>query len=262
MVRETRLFFEEMLKGDRSLLQFIDCDWSFLNERLAQHYGIAGVTGQSFRKVNLPADSHRGGVLTQASVLKVTANGLTTSPVRRGAFVLDRLLGTPPPQLPEDVEAIEPDTRGATTIRAQLAKHRENAACAACHDEIDPPGFALESFDVIGRWRDHYRVYANDPAGLRGLRQTKDGPIVDCADVLAGQGKFRNIDEFKTLLLRDKKQIARSLTEKLLVFATGHQIEVADRDALEKIVAAVGKKNYGFRSLIHEIVQSTVFQTK
>ena len=153
MVRETHLFFEEMLKGDRSLLEFIHCDWSILNERLARHYGIAGVKGHSFRKVDLPADSHRGGVLTQASVLKVTANGLATSPVQRGAFVLDRILGTPPPPPPKDVEAIEPDVRGATTIRTQLAKHRQNAACATCHAKIDPPGFALESFDVIGRWR-------------------------------------------------------------------------------------------------------------
>ena len=166
MVRETHLFFEEMLKCDRSLLEFVHCDWSFLNERLAQHYGIAEVKGHSFRKVDLPADSHRGGVLTQASVLKVTANGTTTSPVQRGAFVLDRILGTPPPPPPEDVEAIEPDVRGATTIRTQLAKHRQNATCATCHAQIDPPGFALESFDVIGRWRDRYRVYAGDPTGM------------------------------------------------------------------------------------------------
>ena len=243
MVRETHLFFEEMLKGDRNLLEFIHSDWSFLNERLAQHYGIAGVKGHSFRKVDLPANSHRGGVLTQASVLKATANGLATSPVRRGAFVLDRILGTPPRQPPEDVEAIEPDVRGATTIRAQLAKHRENGGCANCHRQIDPPGFALENFDVIGHWRDRYRIYANDQTGMgNGPRQTKDGALVDSADELARNGKFGNIDEFKTLLLQDEKQIARSLTEKVLVFATGHKIESADRDTLEKIVAAVQAK--------------------
>src|SRR6478752_6368796 len=175
MLRETQLFFEEMLKRDRSLLEFVQSDWSILNERLAQHYGIAGVKGHSFRKVDLPANSHRGGVLTQASVLKATANGLSTSPVLRGAFVLDHILGTPPPPPPNDVEAIEPDIRGATTIRAQLAKHRQNAACATCHAKIDPPGFALESFDVIGHWRDRYRIYAGDPTGMgRNLRQLKD----------------------------------------------------------------------------------------
>ena len=263
MVRETHLFFEEMLKSDRSLLEFVHCDWSILNERLAQHYGIAGVKGHSFRKVDLPANSHRGGVLTQASVLKVTANGLATSPVQRGAFVLDRILGTPPPPPPKDVEAIEPDVRGATTIRTQLAKHRQNAACATCHAKIDPPGFALESFDVIGRWRDRYRIYASDQTGMgRGLRQTKDGAMVDCADELARKGKFRNIDEFKKLLLQDKDQIARSLTEKLLVFATGHKMEFADRDTVEKIVAALPSKNYGFRTLIHEVVQSDMFRNK
>jgi hypothetical protein len=263
MLRETQLFFEGMVKGNRNLLEFIQSDWSFLNERLAKHYGIAEVKGHSFRKVSLPADSHRGGVLTQASVLKATANGLTTSPVRRGAFVLDRILGTPPRPPPEDVEAIEPDVRGATTIRAQLAKHRENGACAGCHAKIDPPGFALENFDVIGHWRDRYRVYATDPAGMgKGPRQTKDGAMVDSADELARKGKFGNIDEFKTLLLQDDKQIARGLTEKLLVFATGHKIESADRDTVEKVVAAVSSKNYGFRTLIHEVVQSSLFQNK
>jgi hypothetical protein len=263
MVRETHLFFEEMLKRDINLLEFVHCDWSILNERLAQHYGIAGVKGQSFRKVDLPADSHRGGVLTQASVLKVTANGLATSPVQRGAFVLDRILGTPPPPPPEDVEAIEPDVRGTTTIRTQLARHRQNAACAACHTKIDPPGFALESFDVIGRWRDRYRIYGNDRAGMgNGLRQTKDGPRVECADELADKGKFNNIDEFKQLLLRDKNQIARNLAEKLLVFATGHKMEFADRDAVEKIVTNLPSKNYGFRALVHEVVQSDTFRNK
>jgi hypothetical protein len=253
-----------MLKRDRSLLEFVHCDWSFLNERLAQHYGIAGVKGQSFRKVSLPANSHRGGVLTQASVLKVTANGTTTSPVQRGAFVLDRILGTPPPPPPKDVEAIEPDIRGATTIRAQLTKHRQNAACATCHAKIDPPGFALESFDVIGRWRERYRIYASDnKVGMgQGLRQTKDGAMVDCADELERKGKFRNVDEFKKLLLQDKDQIARNLTEKLLVFSTGHKMEFADRDTVKKIVAALPSKNYGFRALIHEVVQSEMFRNK
>ena len=129
-----------------------------LNRRLAEHYGIAGVSGEEFRRVPLPPGCHRGGVLTQASVLKVTANGTVTSPVLRGAWVMKRLLGEPLPPPPPDVPAFEPDTRGATTIRAQLDKHRNLAACASCHSRMDPPGFALENFDVIGGWRERYRA--------------------------------------------------------------------------------------------------------
>src|SRR5207237_1964696 len=137
---ETHLFFEEVLKNNRSLLEFVDARWSMLNRRLAEHYRIPGVSGQTFRKVELPRDSHRGGVLTQAAVLRVTANGTNTSPVVRGAWVLSHLLGTPAPPPPKDVPAIEPDIRAATTIREQLAKHREIDRCAACHIRIDPPG--------------------------------------------------------------------------------------------------------------------------
>src|SRR6185369_36566 len=157
MVKETKMFFDEVLKNDLSLTNFVASDFTFVNARLAKHYGIPGVEGMEMRKVALTPEIHRGGVLTMASVMKVTANGTTTSPVLRGAWVLDRILGTPPPKPPADVEAIEPDIRGATTIRAQLAKHRDNGQCASCHAKIDPPGFALESFDVIGGWRDHYR---------------------------------------------------------------------------------------------------------
>src|SRR5204862_3254102 len=149
MLRETELFFAEVLQNDLSLTNFVASDFTMLNGRLAKHYGIPGVTGMEFRKVALPKDSHRGGVLTMASVMKVTANGTTTSPVLRGAWVLDRILGTPPPKPTVDVEAVEPDIRGAVTIRDQLAKHRQRPECASCHVKIDPPGFALESFDVI-----------------------------------------------------------------------------------------------------------------
>jgi len=142
-----------------------------LNGRLAKHYGIPGVEGWEFRKVNLPPGSHRGGVLTMASVLKITANGTSTSPVLRGAWILDRILGTPPPRPPENVSALEPDTRGSTTIRQQLSKHRQLAACASCHAKIDPPGFALESFDVIGGWREYYRCTGNGkPVTVDGKR--------------------------------------------------------------------------------------------
>src|SRR4029077_20526648 len=185
--------------------------------------GIPGVDGMEFRKVALPPESHRGGVLTMAAVLKVTANGTTASPILRGAWVLDRILGTPPPKPTVDVEAIEPDIRGATTIREQLAKHRQRAECASCHAKIDPPGFALESFDVIGGWRDYYRsVGKGEPAVVNGrtMRNLK-GPAVNPADVLPDGRRFGNIDEYKQLLLKDRDQLARALTEKLLTYGTG-----------------------------------------
>ena len=161
MIKEVYLFFDEVLKNDLSLTNFVDSEFSFLNNRLAEHYGVPDVTGLEFRKVSLPKNLHRGGVMTMAAVLKVTANGTTTSPIVRGAWVLDSLLGTPPPRPPMGVEAVEPDIRGATTIREQLARHRQIEACATCHVLIDPPGFALENFDVIGGWRDHYRSIGN-----------------------------------------------------------------------------------------------------
>ena len=149
-VEETRLFFAELLRADLPARNVVDSDFTFLNERLADHYGIHGVSGVDFRKVKLPADSVRGGLMTQASVLKVTANGTTTSPVLRGHWITERILGleTPPP--PPSVPAVEPDIRGAVTIRQQLDKHRADASCASCHRKMDPPGFALESFDVMG----------------------------------------------------------------------------------------------------------------
>ncbi len=264
MVQEPLLFFNEVLKNDLSLTHFVASDFSMLNGRLARHYGIPDVTGMEFRKVILPKDSHRGGVLTMASVLKVTANGTTTSPVLRGAWVLDRILGTPPPKPTVDVEAVEPDIRGATTIREQLAKHRQRAECSSCHAKIDPPGFALESFDVIGGWREFYRsVGKGDPVVMnsRTMRYRK-GPAVDAADVLPDGQRFQNIDEYKQLLLKDKDQLARALAEKLLSYATGGTPAKSDQPEIEAIVQKVSGKNYGLRTLIHEIVQSKVFQCK
>jgi hypothetical protein len=268
MPLETHLFFEEILKHDRSLLEFVDARWSMLNRRLAEHYRIPGVTGQNFRKVELPPGSHRGGLLTQAAVLRVTANGTNTSPVVRGAWVLDRILGTPTPPPPKDVPAVEPDIRGATTIREQLAKHRSIDSCAVCHTRIDPPGNALESFDVIGGWREHYRVLgtlSKDKilvATQRGKVGLGRGPKVDSADELSGGRKFADIDGLKQLLSAEPDQIARCLTEKLLVYATGHKVEMADRAAVDKIVAEVRPQQYGFRSLIHAVVQSPTFRSK
>ncbi len=151
---ETERFFEAVLTHNRPVTDFVHSDWSVLNERLARHYGIPGVVGVDFREVRLRPEYHRGGVLTQTSVLKVTTNATYTSPVKRGAWVLDRLLGTPPKPPPPNVPAVEPDIRGAVTIREQLAKHKSVATCASCHVHIDPPGFALENYDVVGGWRE------------------------------------------------------------------------------------------------------------
>jgi hypothetical protein len=264
MVKEAILFFDEVLKNDLSLTNFVASDFTMLNGRLARHYGIPGVAGQEFKKVVLPKDSHRGGVLTMAGVMKVTANGTTTSPVLRGAWVLDRILGTPPPKPTVDVEAVEPDIRGATTIRQQLVKHRERAECAGCHARIDPPGFALESFDVIGGWRDYYRsVGKGEPVVVNGrTMRYKKGPAVDAADVLPDGRRFKTIDEYKQLLLADKDQLARALAGKLLTYATGSAPTTADRPEVESIVGKVRTQGYGFRWLVHEVVQSKLFQSK
>lgn len=264
MVKETLLFFAEVLKNDLSLTNFVASDFTMLNARLARHYGISNVDGLEFRKVALPPESHRGGVLTMAAVLKVTANGTTTSPVLRGAWVLDRILGTPPPKPTVDVEAIEPDIRGATTIRDQLAKHRDNAACAICHVKIDPPGFALENFDVIGGWREAYRSIGDgEPVIVDGRKMRyRNGPPVDAADVLPDGRRFQNIRDYKQLLLDDKDQLARALAEKLLGYATGAAPTAADQPEIEGLVRRIQAKNYGLRTLVHEVVQSQVFQHK
>jgi hypothetical protein len=267
MPRETELFFEEVLRHDLSLLSFVDSDWSMLNERLGTLYGVPGLVGSGFHKTILPPESRRGGLMTQASVLKVTADGTRTSPVLRGAWVLDRILGKPPSPPPPDIPAIEPDIRGATTIRQQLDKHRDTQACATCHNHIDPPGFALENFDPIGNWRDFYRVTTRTPAGLVNLPYGSGRPVYRGPDVEQGgqtpDGRvFQDVTEYKRLLLEDKDQIARSLVRKMIIYATGAEIQFADREVVEQIVDKLRDNNYGFRTLVHEVVQSRVFLMK
>ena len=268
MPRETHSFFEEILSKDLSLLNFVDSDWSMLNERLAKLYGVPGVNGDAIRKVTLPKDSHRGGVMTQASILKVTADGTRTSPVLRGKWVLDNIIGKPPAPPPADVPAIEPDIRGATTIRAQLAKHRNVPACASCHNHIDPPGFALENFDPIGNWREFYRAPTRvGRAEIVNLPYTGGRGVYRGLDVEKGgqtpEGRpFKDIVDYKKLVLQDKDQLARSLTSKLMIYSTGGDIQFADREVVEGIVAKLRQKNYGLRTLVHEIVQSRVFLNK
>jgi hypothetical protein len=266
MVAETETYFNEILKGDRSLLEFVDSDWAMLNRRLAEHYGVPGVEGLEMRRVELPKDSPRGGVLTQGAVLKVTANGTNTSPVVRGVWVLDRILGQPAPPPPAGIPSVEPDIRGTTTLREQLAKHRSVPSCAGCHSKIDPPGFALENFDVIGGWRTRYRSLGvgdrvdKDVDKYAKVRvQYKLGPPVDATGELPGGAAFKEIRDFKKLLLRDPDGLAGALTGKLLAYALGRNIGFSDRAEIARIVASVKPGNYGFRSLILEIVTSPVF---
>jgi len=267
MPGETTRFFEAVLGGDRPLTDFTHSDWTFLNERLAKHYGIPGVFGGELREVKLPANSHRGGVLTHASILKVTADGTKTSPILRGKWVLERLLGQPPAPPPPNVPAVEPDIRGATTIRQQLDKHRDNESCNACHRHIDPPGFALEAYDVIGGWRDFYRSSVHKREAVVKLanypgRTVVRGPVVEPGGVTAGGRTFRDLEDYKQILLADKDQLARCLTEKLLVYATGAELQFADREVVEQLVAQSRAQHHGFRSLVHAIVQSRIFLNK
>ncbi len=267
MIAETQLFFADMLKRNLAITHLVASDFAMLNDRLATHYGIPGVEGVAIRPVQLPEESVRGGLLTQASVLKVTANGTTTSPVKRGAWIMARLLGKPPPPPPASVPAVEPDIRGATTIREQLAKHRTQESCAACHKNIDPAGFALENFDVMGAWRERYRaVGEGEPVkgiGHNGLNfHFCLGLGVDSSGELPDGRAFRNVRELKQHLLRDKEQLARNLAQQLTIYATGAPIQFSDRPQIAKILARSQPKGYGLRTLIHEIVQSDLFLKK
>jgi mono/diheme cytochrome c family protein len=267
MPRETELFFDEILAHDRSVADFVDSDWMFINERLAKHYGIKDVVGGELRKIAVPAGSHRGGVMTQAAILKITADGTKTSPILRGKWVLDRILGQPPSPPPPNISGVEPDIRGATTIRQQLDKHRTLAACASCHKHIDPPGFALENFDVIGGWREFYRGSSLPGAKRVPLATYPERTITRGLDVEQGYEtsdgrKFKDVDEYKKLLLADKDLLARNLARKLIVFSTGADIQFADREVLDELTARSREKNYGLRSLVHDVVQSRVFLSK
>ena len=268
MLAESEAFFEELLRGNLGASHIVHSDFAMLNERLAEHYGIPGVRGDTLRRVALPPGTHRGGFITQGALLKVSANGTTTSPVVRGAYLLDRILGTPPDPPPKNVAAIEPDIRGATTIREQLDKHRNQPACASCHAQLDPPGFALESFDVTGRWRTHYRTIQKSEENRRNprpgmeLRFYSQGPSVNPSYTLPDGRQFKDVDEFKRLLLADPEQLARCFTAKLLTHLTGARPEFADREVIEAILRRAQPGGYGIRTLLHEIIQSRLFLQK
>ena len=265
MAQETQLFLAELIAEDLGVGSLIDADFTFLNRRLAEHYGIPGIEGQHLRKVTLPPDSPRGGLITQASIHKITANGTLTSPIPRGNFVLANLLGQPALPRPESVTALEPDTRGATTIREQLAKHRNEPVCNSCHRVIDPPGFALESFDPIGGFRTRYRADGGSGTTAEGFEYRmpyKQGLPVDASGITADGEPFAGFKEYKRLLQRDVEQVARHLVSQLLVYSTGAEIEFADRDGVEDVVAKLSGDGYPFRTMIHEVTKSDLFRMR
>jgi hypothetical protein len=268
MVAETRAYFRELIDRNLGASYLVKSDFAMLNEKLATHYGIPGVSGPAIRRVALPPGSPRGGFLTQASILKITANGTTTSPVPRGAFVLDRLLGQPPEPPPPNTPAVEPDVQGATTIRELLDLHRDDASCAGCHVKIDPPGFAMESFDVIGGQRDRYRSLEKGDPAPRGSIDPKIGisfklgPPVDASGQLPDGREFGGIGEFQELLAGDSRRLLHNLARQLTVYATGRDIAFGDRKALDKLVARTEEQGGGIRTLIDELILSDLFLTR
>lgn len=265
---ETRAFFRELIDRNLPARYLVDSDFVMVNERLAEHYGLRNVSGVQIRRVALPVGSPRGGLLTQASILRVTANGTSTSPVVRGAWIMDRILGVDIPAPPSGVSAVEPDTRGATTIREQLELHRADSSCKACHFRFDPPGLALESFDVAGGWRDRYRALGELGEPVEGFGKNghafefKLALPVDSSGVLRNGDEFENIRDMKRLLLSDQRQVARNLLQRLVVFATGAPVTFADRYEIECMLDRAAVSQYGVRSLIEEVANSRFMHWK
>jgi hypothetical protein len=273
MRAETRLFFKRLLHVNGPIADFLDSDYTFVNRALAKHYGLDWQTAE--RRLGKPVkglrdedlqpdgagdaastgfvavkltDKRRGGLLGQASVLTLTANGVDTSPVVRGAWVLENILGTPPSPPPPNIPVIEPDIRGATTIRDRLQKHRDNPSCLSCHRQIDPPGFALESFDAIGRWRGHF------------IANNKPLPV-DASGEFGG-ASFKDVRGFKEELLKHQSQVARCLVEKLLVHALGRDLTVTDRPSIRSIVEKAAADGYRLRDLVLLSCESDLFVHK
>lgn len=242
--RETELFFDHIIRQDRSLLDFIDADYTFLNERLARFYKVPDVNGPEFRKVTLPAGSNRGGILTQASVLTVSSYTTRTSVVLRGKWILENILNAPPPPAPPGVPTLDESKIGeAASLRQQMEQHRTNPTCAACHARLDPLGFGLENFDAIGGWR------------------TMDGKFpIDASGVLPDGRSFKGVGELKTILKADRDAFAEGVTDKLLTYALGRGLERYDRPTVRQIARRVAAKEFKFSSLVMEIVNSLPFQ--
>jgi cytochrome c5 len=246
MRRETEMFFENIMREDRSVLDFIDTNYTYLNERLAQFYKVGGVKGPEFRKVLLSGDKHRGGIVTQASILTISSYATRTSPVLRGKWILETILNAPPPPPPPDVPNLDEAAVGSSaSLRQQLEQHRQNATCAACHARMDPLGFGLENFDAIGGWRTQDGKFPIDPSGT-----------------LPDGRSFKGPDELKTILKADREAFAESISEKLLTYALGRGLERYDKPTVKQIAKGLAADDYRFSSLALEIVNSLPFQMR
>jgi hypothetical protein len=246
--REAELFFESMLRENRSVLDLMTADYTFVNERLARHYGIDGVFGSGFKRVQLK-DPARHGLLGKGAVLLATSHPTTTSPVLRGKWVLENIVGTPPPAPPADLDtALKTDPPGSAprTMRAQMERHRTNPVCASCHQTMDPIGFALENFDVVGKWR------TEDRAGL----------TLDTADVLTDGTSVNGVTSLRQALVRRPDVFVQTLTEKLLIYALGRGLTAEDMPVVRKIVRDAAQQQYRFTALLDGIVASAPFQMR
>lgn len=247
MRMETETHFRHLIADDRSALDLLRADYTYLNERLAKHYGIPHVYGSRFRRVDLPEGSHRGGLLRHASVLTVTSYATRTSPVIRGNWVLENILGSPAPPPPENVPALDDTTVAAAnqTVRERLNRHREDPACASCHNLMDPVGFSLEQFDAVGRWRTR-----------------EAGRPVDAAGALPDGSEFVGVAGLEAAILMRPKLFVTAMTEKLATFALGRGVELDDGPAIRRIVRRAGEDDYRFSSIVFGIVRSTPFQMR
>ncbi len=246
-VRETELFFDSIMRENRGVLDLLTADYTFLNERLARHYGVEGVYGADFRRVTLPDDTRRG-LLGQGSILTLTSYGERTSPVGRGKWVLENVLGTPPPPPPPNVPELEPqeDTGKVLTMRERMEQHRANPVCASCHSMMDPLGLALENFDAVGRWR----------SVMPG------GSPIDTAGTTPDGTEFAGPVDFRGLLARNPEQFATVVTEKLLIYALGRGVEYYDAPAVRQITRQAATDDFGLASLLVNVVQSEPFQMR
>ena len=279
MLAETRKTFRKLVVENRGVGQLIQSDAILIDQRLAEQYGIRGVNGSEFRPVTVDQSMRRGGFLTHASVLRVTANGTSTSPVLRGVWIAERMLGIernpPPPNIP----AVEPDATGAVTIRQMIEKHRADPVCASCHARMDPFGLALENFDVIGGWRDRYRLSGPPKKIARGKEMVDEpsldvvngiftpyrakirlGSKVDATGELEDGRKFDDVAGLQSLLLKDEDRLARNLVRQLSIYATGAGNRFSDRDAIEAAITRTRASGHGIRLLLHEVVQSEAFR--